>query len=427
MGQGLIIRNPTPQWLTDPSVTDSAMTKALRMIGQLIGADDPTSQVLGIMSTLVPSAGKAGGAVAKVIEKVKGIKAYQGSPHDFPAERLVRYQDGRTEYLVGRPDVLPDVPHGAEVMKDFPLGRQRSDKIGTGEGAQAYGHGLYFADQEATARAYRDTLSGPSRVQVNQAGNQDPQQLAIPLFRSLGKRNGASQARKLAESFPEQREAYLKAADIIESGDPFAAVSPGRMYEVNIKADPDAFLDWDKPLSQQSEQVQRSINSAYRGIGGKTDVMPDHTGKTAVQILQEQAAMLGDASGNFRIEATPSGKSFRVQQGSYEYGTYRTREAAETRMRALVDAHSDTGASAYQKLGANVVYPSAGNNTGASARLREAGIPGIKYLDGGSRAAGEGSRNYVVFDDSIIDILKKYGLLPAAVGTGAAMSQEQTR
>jgi hypothetical protein len=32
-------------------------------------------------------------------------------------------------------------------------------KIGTGEGAQAYGHGLYFAENEGVARSYRDTLT----------------------------------------------------------------------------------------------------------------------------------------------------------------------------------------------------------------------------------------------------------------------------
>jgi hypothetical protein len=53
--------------------------------------------------------------------------------------------------------------------------------------------------------------------------------------------------------------------------------------------------------------------------------------------------------------------------------------------------------------------------------LAARGIPGIKYLDAGSRGAGDGSRNYVVFDDSLIEILRKYGVLPAAVGTGAFM------
>ena len=54
----------------------------------------------------------------------------------------------------------------------------------------------------------------------------------------------------------------------------------------------------------------------------------------------------------------------------------------------------------------------------ASERLQDAGIPGIKYLDQGSRAAGTGSSNYVVFDPSIIDITKKYAV-PGAIGAGA--------
>ncbi len=41
-------------------------------------------------------------------------------------------------------------------------------------------------------------------------------------------------------------------------------------------------------------------------------------------------------------------------------------------------------------------------------RLKQAGIPGIRYLDQGSRGAGAGTSNYVVFDDSLLSILGKY-------------------
>jgi hypothetical protein len=44
-------------------------------------------------------------------------------------------------------------------------------------------------------------------------------------------------------------------------------------------------------------------------------------------------------------------------------------------------------------------------------------VPGIKYLDQGSRDSGEGTRNYVVFDDSLIEIVRKYGIA-ALVGGG---------
>ena len=47
------------------------------------------------------------------------------------------------------------------------------------------------------------------------------------------------------------------------------------------------------------------------------------------------------------------------------------------------------------------------NSKKASDVLNKAGIPGIKYLDQGSRGAGEGTRNFVLFDDTIPKILKQ--------------------
>ena len=59
----------------------------------------------------------------------------------------------------------------------------------------------------------------------------------------------------------------------------------------------------------------------------------------------------------------------------------------------------------------------------ASDRLREAGIPGIKYLDEGSRGVGQGTSNYVLFRDDIIDIVKKYGWAALAPLLGAQADQ----
>jgi hypothetical protein len=43
----------------------------------------------------------------------------------------------------------------------------------------------------------------------------------------------------------------------------------------------------------------------------------------------------------------------------------------------------------------------------ASRMLREAGIPGIRYLDQGSRGSAGGTSNYVIFDDKLVKILGK--------------------
>ena len=57
-----------------------------------------------------------------------------------------------------------------------------------------------------------------------------------------------------------------------------------------------------------------------------------------------------------------------------------------------------------------------------SHKLREQGIPGIKYLDQGSRGKGDGTRNYVVFDENLINIVRKYGITGALLA--GAISQQ---
>jgi hypothetical protein len=115
----------------------------------------------------------------------------------------------------------------------------------------------------------------------------------------------------------------------------------GRMYEVRINAEPEQFLDWDKPLAQQSEAVQNAAIQAEQFLRG--------FGRTGAPSLDEVHRYLHDAS-TFPRDAP------------------------------LI-----------------------------SNALREAGIPGVSYLDQGSRGVGEGSRNYVVFDDSLVEIVAKDG------------------
>jgi hypothetical protein len=51
------------------------------------------------------------------------------------------------------------------------------------------------------------------------------------------------------------------------------------------------------------------------------------------------------------------------------------------------------------------------NRAGTSEALRQAGIPGIRYLDGGSRGTGAGTSNFVVFpgNEDILKILERNG------------------
>lgn len=238
-----------------------------------------------------------GSALAAEQAPTKGITAYHGSPHDFDKFDM--------------------------------------SKIGTGEGAQAYGHGLYFAENEGVARSYRDGLS----------------QAKSPMFSArndvvaYGSVDGAlANAQSMVEKGAKQYEPVLKYLQAMKSGvEPDA---PGHMYQVRINADPNDFLDWDKPLSQQPASAQEAITKHPAFVPPLSD-NPDNFMRNAMRDPE------------------------------------------------------------------------------TSALLKGAGIPGIKYLDQMSRNAGDGSRNYVVFNQEIIDILKKYGMIPGLYGASQVGQERQ--
>lgn len=233
-------------------------------------------------------------------------------------------------------------------------------KIGTGEGAQAYGHGLYFAENPATAQTYRADRGYVGRVMSGQPGGVewDAQRIAQDaldthrenaadhLARVLRSNSGLRHQGQAAENQKVQ-----DAIALIQAG----TVRPrGRMYEVAINADPDSLLDWDAPISQQPEGI-RYVFGGESGDPRGRDIYTD------------------------------------LMQGQRDVAIRAGRNADTTLPRS---------------------------QSAASEWLREMGVPGIKYLDQGSRSAGEGTRNYVMFDDSIIDILKKWGIVPGAVAGG---------
>ena len=124
--------------------------------------------------------------------------------------------------------------------------------------------------------------------------------------------------------------------------------APGSMYQVNIGADPDSMLQWDKTVGQHPPALRDKL----------------------------------------------------LDMG---YGD------------------TDRGADVYSHLSRGP-----DGDVGASQRLQAAGIPGISYLDAGSRGAGTGTKNHVVFDANTIDILRKYGIAGLIAGAGAAATQRQS-
>lgn len=362
MPSPVVAKPQLPTW-ADPanaSVFDMPGQGLLRKVVGLLGLDDP-NQVMAFGTPLETGAA-TGGLVDKLAETfprfARAIKAYHGSPHDF---------------------------------ETFDV-----SKIGTGEGAQAYGHGLYFAESPEVAGQYRNMA--PREFLDGPVNWDNPVHVAIRASDLAGGRERGierlSQTLSATTADAKNKQIAAKAIDFLKSGESFDkyAKGGGHAYEVAIKADPDHFLDWDKPLSQQTPNVRAAADKLYG------DVRPVKVRDGWYSVTRIGPDGSGHSMASSILESSPEDAM---------------RKFAEWR-------DSDNGANFYRML--EQTKPGAAR---ASEALKEVGIPGIKYLDQGSRAAGEGSRNYVVFDDKTIEILRKYGLLPPITGAALAGSRKE--
>ena len=128
-------------------------------------------------------------------------------------------------------------------------------------------------------------------------------------------------------------------------------------------------LDWDIPISQQSKKVQDAVYANRDAVDQR--IVDDYFGGDRNNIINDEM----------------------------------------------------TG----QKYMSNMDKVNAGMIDGTEYELAERGIKGVRYADGNSRGAGGGTSNYVIFDDRLITIAKKYGIsIPAAAAYLARMTGEDT-
>jgi len=265
-------------------------------------------------------------------------------------------------------DVYHGTPHRFPSTEANPLGEFDASKIGTGEGAQAYGHGIYFAENPGVARSYIKTPDDwAAQANVKNSTYRKAQAEIIRADRELRKQfpsaipkneiSAFMYVENNKEMFPKEtvekikniRNAEEKAYKEFTSGSFYKADLPDEMI--------DRMLDWDKPLSEQSQAIQ----DLARKIGAGKAVGPTKA----------------------KMKAFIEGKE-NVERGIVAKG--------EDLYRAL----SDYG----------------GQSVEGSRALQSVGIPGIRYLDAGSRGqGGSGTRNFVVFpgEEKKVKILERNG------------------
>lgn len=284
-------------------------------------------------------------------------------------------------------------------------------KLGTGEGAQVYGHGLYFAGNEGVARSYRDTLSSGQTALRTLGNAPDDVAARVAEISSRNRTDGGfddvvarlskerdyhiDQAQKVFERDVLPRDPDMVAAqfqanatqrqsdlDFLMENQKHLAPYKGHMYEVSLQTEPNRLLDWDAPKGGAAADRFRSVTPAEFG-------------------LEAQRSRLNPGRG-VEYVSTAADRVFGRAPGEVS---------------SVADLLQGKGSDVYEQF--RSLAPDASSAGGAQA-LRQAGLDGIQYYDGMSRGAGTGSRNYVMFDDATIQILRKYGLLPLTAGGAAA-------
>ena len=253
-----------------------------------------------------PDMTKAGGG--EVDGEDDGITAYHGSPHSFDKFDI--------------------------------------SKLGTGEGAQAYGHGLYFAGNEGIAKSYRDKLSmGASSIDGRPMADIADEKHKLPYGQNptiehniadIVSSYGDNARPVMQKRYPELLSAY---DNMVSNG----RISSGHMYKVKLNVKPHELLDWDKPLSEQPH-VLNAIGNRY----GDPEI-----------VMQQLGNDVNTATG-----------------------------------RDLHDALSGMGQD--KQL--------------AAKNLQDMGLKGIRYLDAGSRndTDGDPTHNYVMFHHDPVQVVDKY-------------------
>jgi len=314
---------------------------------------------------------------------IKGIRAYHGSPHDFD-----------------RFDI---------------------SKIGVGEGHQSYGHGLYFAEHPKVAEGYAERLGTPTIQGVPYDPKSNLSHYLTDMVHNTYGGDRAKALKVVSEDVPDlirhqqkypspgnlkQIEKYTELERMLRSKEPIPNFDEkiGHRYEVNINADPSHLLDWDKPLSHQSGYINDKLKKVF-------DTSLE--GREAYQSLVRDRPGGGTTSAGIRLGATPEAASGRLNATGIPGIKYLDQfsrdipymEERVASLRREIEQGSKLSGPKYEKL-----------NEMAKHELK---------LAEDALAKAKPTSNFVMFDDGIISILRKYGILgPAATGVAAASASK---
>ena len=386
------------------------------------------------------------------------ITAWHGTPNDLPpvTELVSLAHGGRV--LVDKnqfPDWTkhPDLkPGDYEFVKDHPLGKFDSEKIGTGEGAQAYGHGLYFAQRKATAESYQTKLT-TAKID-NEAATTTPTRsnlftsrmpLDVESYIPISKTGIAAAKDNLKSILNSSNKSKFFASGKITNAEAFLytrfqGVKDVKTAKTIARVEINEKIDFYQKLSEdlinppingpKAFLFQRSIDSLSDSFDGQITPAKINKKLNALVKLNKDVDKIDEA----RFSAD-KGSLLEVKIKAREDEFLNFDEVLDETDQANIMSllENDKELSDFVGLTYNSFTESGYNPTGMNLLkameesyepqeiakvLSDAGIKGIKYKDAQTRFSAKGATyNYVVFDDNIISIANKYSIGLIAAGS----------
>lgn len=287
------------------------------------------------------------------------------------------------------------------------------EAIGTGEGAQAFGWGLYFAGNKDIAEWYRKKLA-PIAVRVDG-------ELFIEKNEKLVSDSGntLTGAEELAARHVVETENINDAVELLKEHIQLAEkiFSEGDISEKDYrnslaKLEKAIVILEEKSIDFQKEEVSQtySVDIPENNVLLNRDVPLSEQTEEVKEILKQAGLYSEIWLPKVRERKNTSGKAIWVVEDDMGFpvapeAIFKTRKKAEAYIEENKKQleHKQTGADLYSILQHNL-----GSDRAASEYLNSLGIKGLRYVDGLSRRRGNGSFNYVIFDDSAIQILETY-------------------
>ena len=288
--------------------------------------------------------------------------------------------------LIGKNAMFHKVWHGSPHDHN----KFDSNYIDTGEGAQAFGWGHYFSDLKTVAEWYRDTLQkkqvkllvdGKDVTELARRNSDSTEKWALGIlldelkYPNMGAKNGLSedQIKKIIdkvilEQTPRSGENdpnYLKSLEKIRDyltdlKNKKLEIGKGKLYEVDLAPKQDEYLDWDKPLSEQSDVVKAGLKELHKQLEG--DLLNEY--------LDRINADWSELTGKDLYQ--------KILQRSHQDGLF---------------DHPD------------IYDRSVPDDEASSHLLHSLGIRGIRYQ---AEQGKSDANNYVVFNDADVKIEVKY-------------------